>query len=202
MPSEEQILHQRVQAARVRSTLHDLYQRIPPLGRAKPGELTFRLFKGQHANYAAALFRYMACTAVHRKYEMAGHAGLAAELLFIRETLARICASGHEPSWSDTTDAFHRNFRRRTKRLRVHATRDDYGDPDLQICFISCRGFAFGATPWVCQQPDWRYRWTPVGLTRLRFMIDCWDAYSRCDFTPEDWLIGVNDFPLSDFLAS
>jgi hypothetical protein len=189
----------RASAARVANSLRDLLHRIPPAGSAKPGELTLRLCHHSDVWSGAAMFSFMACTAVHAKYHAAHRPHVAGELLRLRTYAAKVCQTGRQPGWDDMQVRRARLVLAH-KRLGPHATRQTCGDPDLAICRANARGFAYYATPWVCQQPDWRFRWTPTGLNRLRFMVDCWDRYARCRFAPYDWLIGLNDFPLSDRL--
>lgn len=89
-----------------------------------------------------------------------------------------------------------------SKRLGPHATRSSYGDRDLDVALASWSAFGNWATPWVCQQPDWRIRWTTDGRQRLGLLLECWGAYSHCDFSPEDRFIGLSDIPLSSELRA
>ncbi len=178
-PPEAELAALRASAGRVRDDLHRLLCRLP-----SPGELTVRLNRGGAARSGAPLFLHMACTAIARKYAAAGRADVEVQVLALRER-----RGADRPA--------HR-LRVDFKRIGAHASRVHYGDPDLQLCVASADHLGHAATAWVCQQPDWRYRWTPAGLARLRFMADCWDAYARCGFTEADRAIGLLQFPLSD----
>jgi len=85
----------------VRNGLQDLLRRIPPDGRAKPGELTVKLGRSSDVWYGAAMFSYMACTAVHRKYDAAHYRRVAGELLRLRTYAAQVCLSGKHPHLGD-----------------------------------------------------------------------------------------------------
>ncbi len=205
MLTDQDVAHLRANAVRVRDALHRIITRVPPGGPALPSELTCKLT--HHAadlRFTGAEFVAMACTAVQRKYEAAGHAQLTLVLAQLRDmALHPVPFDCHQRR--SEYDAHHANLRRQLtvfrKRLGAHATRVELGDPDLHLCLaMPRRGLAYSTTAWVCQQPDLRYRWTPTGMTRLHFMAHCWDNYARCDFTAADALIGLHDFPLSDTL--
>lgn len=201
MPTDEQIASLRAHAARVRDALHRIAARVPPDGPALPSELTGTLL--HHALDLRAtghLFIAMACTAVLRKYEAAGRAQIAQALTQLRD-LALHSTAIDRTEYHRHCVNLHSQLVLFRKRLGPHATRIELGDPDLHLCLARPDGgLAYGATAWVCQQPDLRFRWTPAGRGRLHFMAHCWDNYAQSDFTAEDALIGLHDFPLSDAL--
>ena len=199
MRTEEQLVALRAHARRLRDMLQGLLARLPPAGRASPGELTVRL-NDIGTWPCGAMFVYAACTAVAHKYAVAGRPRVAEEVMGLRGLAAEICAGDRGPSPLDRPPDRTGKLRLGIKRIWVRATRADFGDNDLRLCSSAGAAFPHAATAWACQQPDWRYRWTPKGATRLRFLADCCDAYSRCDFAPEDWLIGHDGFPLSNQL--
>lgn len=184
----------RERTARNSARLDRLVSRLPPQGPAKPGELTVVL--GFAPNLAAALFLHLVCTAVQAKYQAAGRPLVAAMVARRREQLTSFIESSYTRNQGDPGSADLEWLA--TRRVSQHATRYDYGDPDLRLCDWRVESFAYATTPWVCQQPDWRYRWTSQSRRRLHFLADCWRAYAQCDFTLDDARIGVHDFPLSD----
>lgn len=175
--------------------------RLPPHGPAVPGELTVRLMRLE-VQLGAALFVGMAATAMARRFESEGDLDAAAEVAWFRDGMARIVSAqsvgGGSPvtigAWSQRRSSWIVG----TRRLGAHASRIRYRRHDLHVALAWWLSFGAAATAWVCQQPDWRYRWTADGRRRLHFMASCWDAYSRCDFTPADMHIGLADMPLSD----
>lgn len=205
MLTEDQAAAIRGDTQRVRSRLQRLIANLPPQGRAQPAQLTIAFSTGSWGWYAAAMFVYMANAAVARKYEQAGRRRVAAELYWLSGFAARSYQNAED--WSPYSHRLPGIAHMRTQRLVMarrrlaqHATRTSCGDRDLELCRASYWGFGSFATPWVCQQADWRYRWTQPGRARLQFMLDCWDAYCRCGFGSNDLLIGFADFPLSQEL--
>lgn len=197
MPTDEQIAGLRADAARVRDALHRVATRVPPDGPALPGELTCKLLNHAVAlRSTAPLFVAMACTAVLEKYQAAGHVQVTQALTQLRDLALPTLQTDRPDPQTDPARLRHQ-LTLFTKRLGAHATRNELGDPDLHLCTALPKGgFAYSATAWVCQQPDLRYRWTPAGRVRLDFMAHCWDHYARSDYTAEDSLIGLLDFPL------
>lgn len=66
------------------------------------------------------------------------------------------------------------------KRISHDQSRRVCTDMDIVLCADGVTSLDLDVTPWVCQRPDLRYRWTADGITRLAYLADCWDAYSRC----------------------
>lgn len=185
-------------AAKVRDHLHGLLAKLGAGRCSLPSELSLRL---RGCGYrVAGMFHLMACTAVAEKYRLAGKTFIADQIMALHSARADVLAREmkphgygverlHQAAWSlQALCLGHKSIGPRQRRWKT---------PDLDIAL--CVGMAFssdiGITPWVCQQPDLRYRWTDTGMVRLRFLADCWDAYAQCTFTLADQLIGLRDFP-------
>lgn len=219
MLDEDNVARHRTDARCVRDRLHRLASRLPPHGPARPSELTICLTR-QDVRQGAALFVGMAAAAVARQLEAEGDPEAADDMRWFHEGMAgtlRAATPSLRPFARDAGRApgvaFDDEKARPVtvqewtsresrwivagKRLGAHASRLRYQRHDQHAALAWWGCFSRGATPWVCQQADWRFRWTPDGLRRLRFMVDCWDAYSRCDFTPADLRIGLADMPLA-----
>lgn len=191
----------RADALRVCKRLNRLISRLPPGGPALPGELTVALSR-EDVRHGAAMFVCMAAEAVARKYQAARRLDVATELAWFGSRAAESCSEVNGLAIDDELRRRRSRWIVATKRLGPHATRSSYGERDLYAALASWKAFGHYATPWVCQQPDWRFRWTTEGRHRLGFLVDCWDAYSRCGFSPEDRLIGLSDMPISPLLRA
>lgn len=195
--SELDTAEERRQAINVRDALHRLLGKLESDEMTTPSELSVWLRKSGHK--VSCLFAWMACTAVAAKYQQAEKHDVAGKLLALRMAQERYWQH-QELDWSDR-QALHGVARTVQVLYQGHKRISHYQSrwicPDLDI--ILCAGTAYsidlGITPWVCQQPDLRFRWTDTGMVRLAYLTDCWDAYAQCDLTWADRLIGLPDFP-------
>lgn len=196
--SEGEIAQERLQAIRVRDALHRLIKKLAQGEPATPSELSVWLRKSGHE--VSCLFLWMACTAVAEKYQKAGKQDVAEKLLALRSACEQFRLQ-QKPAWSDR-EYVHGHARplqglaRRWKRISQHQSRLICPDLDIALCSGAAFSLGLGLTPWVCQQPDLRYRWTDDGMSRLGYLADCWDAYAKKELTWADRTIGLPDFPL------
>lgn len=171
----------------------------------QPSELS-SVFLGSSCG---AMFISMACGVIERKYARAGRPNVAACVAELR-ALAHAALgwapaiaplAGQQPGRPPESSIADR-LQTRYRRLGNYRSRREFGgDPDLHLCAMRGRSFSgTHVTPWVFQQDDMRYRWTDKARHKLRYLADCWDAYSRCDYTPACENIGEADFPVSDRL--
>lgn len=151
------------------------------------------------------LFVWMASRAVAGKYQQAGRHDVAARLECEALVLQRKFALAHL-GWDDRQelhDAGRRLkvFFRGTKRISQYQRRAVCADLDIVLCAYGMFSLDMGVTPWVCQRPDLRFRWTDDSMRRLAYLADCQDAYARCSFNWEDRFIGLRDFPVYEALC-
>ncbi len=196
-------------ARMVRDRLHSMLARRAE-GRVRVQPSEFEMLFDRAKEPGLALFHGMACTVVERKYARAGYAKVAGAIARRRVGAGTaIEALGHRGSFVGRSDEERRIETETTGWLRTiqrrcgsHQTRYSYGgDVDLHICArVDYRYFGMTAVAWPFQQEDLLYRWSPAAEQKLRYLADCWDAYSRCDFVLADVAIGMSDFPLSERL--
>lgn len=192
----------RAAARAVRDRLHGMLTRRAS-GRihVQPGELPMCFDRAATSDWRGpALFHCMACTVVSTKYSAPGYERVLAALARERALAAGALDTPGGPS-REETDAVRDSgswLRTTQRRLGVHQTRWSHGgDVDLHVCTsVDYSRFGGNALPWVFQQDDLRYRWSSDAERKLRYLADCWDAYSGCDFTLADAPIGAREFPL------
>ena len=196
MPDTD-IASERRQSLIVRDALFRLIGKLQNSRTATPSELSVLIRKG--GNRSSLLFLWMATTAVAGKYQHAGKHHIAIPLMQQRLIIQHLFATD-DRSWTaadplrDSGGRLHA-FCGGRKRISQHQSRWMGPDLDIILCAGGAFSIDFGVTPWVCQQADLRYRWTAQGESRLAYLADCWDAYSRSEFTWTDRLIGLQDFP-------
>lgn len=188
-------------AVRLRDALHHIRRRVEEGKPVSPAELSVAVRK--HADGGPALvsglFLWMISTATAAKYRQAGRHNVAALLEQQALIALQRCADGgptRAPQQGlgdsgrvlQTLLGGRRSINRCAWRQRSH---------DLDLLLSAQAPFALwlGITPWVCQNRDLRYRWTPDSIPRLAWLADCWDAYARPDLGPNDRHIGLADFP-------
>lgn len=194
---EEEIASERRLATRVRDGLHLLTGKLLRHQTATPSELSARLQPS--GRKVSSLFLWMSCTAVGGKYRSAGKTDIAVMLA----SLATACERewGSNLNWSERNQLFHpparqlQGLRSGTKRISQRQSRVKCADLDIILCSSAAFSIEIGITPWVCQQPDLRYRWTDTGMKRLGYLADCWDAYAGKELTWADRTIGLSEFP-------
>ena len=162
-----------------------------------PSELSVKIHKtGPKARH---LFMWAACTAIAEKYQQAERNDVAALLLQLRFIVEKNFFLD-DIAWEDR-ERIHaagrslQSFYYGHKRISHYQSRWRCADMDIILCSGAALSVDSGVTPWVCQQPDLRYRWTDVGMTRLLYLADCWDCYAKSELTWADRFIGLPNFP-------
>lgn len=192
------IERERAQALHVRDALHRIRKQVAVRGPVTPSDLSVQVRKSGHK--CSHLFMWMAVRAVGGKYQLAHEHAVSAKLQVLGLAIERYFRLGR-PSWEERERFFTMGGRLGAlcggyKRISHYQSRHVCGDMDIVLCVDGIRSLDWGVTPWVCQRPDLRYRWTGESMLRLAYLADCWDAYSRCDFTWNDRFTGFSDFPL------
>lgn len=195
--TDEAIEQERLRARYVCNALHRIQDAIRAGRSVTPSDLSVSVRKAKPRS--ETLFLWMASRAVCGKYQQAGRHRVAARLEEQALVLQRKFPL-QSRTWADRQEmqdagrrlqAFYRGHR----RISHYQSRVMCADLDIVLCANGMFSLDFGLTPWVCQCPDLRFRWTDDSLARLAYLTDCWDAYSRCNFTWEDRFIGLPDFP-------
>ncbi|MHB9118540.1 MAG: hypothetical protein ACYC2R_09735 [Burkholderiales bacterium] len=195
--SDWDVAHERLLAVRVRDALHRIISKLSQGKPTAPSELSVWVRKS--GDKVSGLFLWMVCTAIAEKYRQADKHDTAAKILALRMA-CELFWRQQNPNWDDRQRLFDvarpvQGLTRGIKRISQHQSRWICPDLDILLCADAAFSIDRGITPWVCQQPDLRFRWTPESMIRLAYLADCWDAYSRSDFTWADRLIGLPDFP-------
>lgn len=191
------ISEERLQAIRVRDALHRMIAKLSQGKPTMPSELSVWASKSRPK--VSRLFLWMACTAVAGKYQQAEKNDVAGWLLQLRLVVEQNFLA-NDTSWNGQQQ-IHDAARRLQayfhghKRISQHQSRWRCADLDIALCAGAAFSIDLGITPWVCQQPDLRYRWTDNGIARLAYLADCWDEYAKNELTWADRMIGLSDFP-------
>jgi len=195
--SEPDISEERRAASNVRDALHRLCKKLANGGTATPSELSAWIRKsGKKTSY---LFYWMACTAVAKKYQQAEKYDIVTRLWNVRLAVEKQFFANNT-SWArqkqlhDAARPLQACFQGR-KRIAQHQSRWICADLDIVLCANAAFSAECGITPWACQQPDLRYRWTNNSLTRLNYLTDCWDAYATSELAWANRMIGLSNFP-------
>lgn len=191
------ISEQRLQDIRVRDSLHRLIAKLDQGKPTTPSELSVRVRKsGLRTSH---LFLWMVCTAVAEKYRKAEKHDVAAWLLQLAVAVEKKFLA-NDLSWNsrqqihDAARSVQACFHGR-KRISQHQSRWICADLDIVLCVGAAFSADLGISPWVCQQPDLRFRWTDRGMARLAYLADCWDHYANKELTWVDRVIGLSNFP-------
>jgi hypothetical protein len=196
MPDAD-ISEERLQAIRVRDALHRMIAKLNQGKPTMPSELSVWIRKS--GPRVSRLFLWMACTAVAGKYQQAEKHDVASWLLQLRLVAERLFFA-NDTSWDgrqqmhDAARTLQAYFHGRI-RISQHQSRWLCSDLDIALCSGAAFSADLGITPWVCQQPDLRYRWTDGGIARLAYLADCWDGYANIEPTWADRMIGLPNFP-------
>jgi hypothetical protein len=196
---EASLADERARAIKTRDNLLRLIGKLQRGENAQPSELTTRL-RGCGQGIVG-LFHLMACDAVSDKYRRGGKSEIADKLTSLRAERAQLIGAGGFVAWSNRQrlEPLARPLQALSNghnRIAVHQTRWKACDLDIVLCADLSFGLDLGVTPWVCQQPDLRYRWTDAGMVRLKYLAACWDAYAECSLSAADQQIGLHDFPV------
>lgn len=198
--TDEEIERERVLALCTRDALHRIRGGVLAGRAITPSDLSVWMRKS--GTKAWLLFIWMASRAVAGKYQQAGRHDVAARL-----ATEALVVQGKFPltrlGWDDREALYDAGRRLKVlfsgrKRISQHQSRVVCVDPDIILCARGIFSRDMGITPWVCQGPDLRFRWTDDGMKRLAYLADCQDAYARCAFSWEDRFIGLRDFPVHD----
>lgn len=202
MPTEAEVGQARADARKVAERLRGMLARHEAgRVRVQPGELPVNMHRNVPANWrSAALFACMACDTVAAKYRHANRADVAAAIGRQQRIASEAIVGPPEAvSLAVRPERPCKGLITLYRRLGNHRSRIAYGgDPDLHLCDVhTFHLYGDCLVPWAFQQDDLRYRWTDGARGKLRYLADCWDAYSRCGFAPADTAIGASAFPLS-----
>lgn len=191
---EDPVDEERRQAVRVRDALHRIIGEVEQGTPCTPSDLSVWLRKS--GPRVSALFLWMACTAVQRKYRLVGQVPIAQSLQTQRLAVEQYWQAQDfcRGAWHSAREKAPLPMMKGRKRISHYQSRWICSDPDIILCHGAWFSLELGITPWICQQANLRFCWTPAGLARLRFLADCWDAYAQSNFTWDDRLIGLSGF--------